>query len=177
VSAAAGSSSSDGGSVESPFKRAHLWSYLPMSTWYVCGAKFRDMSFLLRAFWISSFEGSIGLNDKSHTLLVLVVHQQWTVAVALATEVPGIGGAPQGVVGNEMFGASAFSSAALGGAASAPGSSGAMSSESPGSYLPSSSDSVSPLVNWRWVESDAELACSQVATVERLLQDTGLDPP
>jgi hypothetical protein len=49
------------------------------------------MLFPLPAFQILGFEGSIGLNDRSLTLLVLVVRQQ--PAVALAMEVPVTGGA------------------------------------------------------------------------------------
>jgi hypothetical protein len=78
---------------------------------------------------------------------VPVVRQQLTVVVALATEVPGTGGAPQGVVGTKMSGASIPGSVALGGAALALGSSGAMSPEFPRPYLPDSSDSTSPPIN------------------------------
>jgi hypothetical protein len=73
---------------------------------YVCCAEFRGMLFPLSAFWIPGFEGSIGLNGRSRTLLVLVIHQQLVVSVALAMEVPGVGGAPWGIVGTEMSGAS-----------------------------------------------------------------------
>jgi hypothetical protein len=62
------------------------------------------MSFLLPAFQISGFEGSIGLNDRSRTLLVSVVRRQ--LAVSVAMEVPGTGGAPRGIVGVKMTGAS-----------------------------------------------------------------------
>jgi hypothetical protein len=94
VPAAAGSSSLDGGGVEPLSKKACPWSFLPKSTRYMCGAEFRGMSFLLPAFQISCFEGSIGLNDKSRTMLVSVVHHQPVVSMALATEVLGAGGAP-----------------------------------------------------------------------------------
>jgi hypothetical protein len=87
------------------------------------------------------------------------------VSVVLATDVPGIGDAPRGVVGTEMSGPNVPRSAAPSGAASAPGSSGSMCLELPGPYLPNSFDSVSLPINWRRVESKAELACSQVTTV------------
>jgi hypothetical protein len=130
------------------------------------------MPFPLLAFRIPGFEGSIGLNDRSCTLLVPVILRQPAMSVALATEVPGIGGTPWGIVGTKMSGASIPGRTAPGGAASAPGSSGAMHSELPGPYLPHSSNSASPPINWRRVESEAELACSQVATTERLLHET-----
>jgi hypothetical protein len=44
--------------------------------------------------------------------------------------------------------------------------------ELPRSYLLNSSSSASPPINWRHLESEAELACSQVATAERLLHQT-----
>jgi hypothetical protein len=44
-----------------------------------------------------------------------------------------------------------------------------MSTELPGPYLPGSFNYVSLPVNWRQVESKAELVSSQVAIVERLL--------
>jgi hypothetical protein len=50
--------------------------------------------------------------------------------------------------------------------------SGASPSGSATPYLPSSSDSVSPPVNWGWMESEVELACLQVTTVEWLLRQT-----
>jgi hypothetical protein len=90
-------------------------------------------------------------------------------SVALDTDVLGIGGAPRGVVGTEMFGASIPENAAPGGAASAPGSLGTMCPELPGPYLPGSSDSASPTISGRWVESEAELVCSQITTAEWLL--------
>jgi hypothetical protein len=172
VPAAVRLSSSDGGGVEPPSKRSRPWSFLLASARYVCGAEFRGMLFPLSAFWIPGFEGSIGLNGRSRTLLVLVIRQQPVVLVALAMEVPGVGGAPWGIVGTEMSGASIPERAAPAGAASAPGCSGAMRPELFGPYLPDSSDSMSPLINWRWVESEVELACSQVTTAERLLHLT-----
>jgi hypothetical protein len=72
--------------------------------------------------------------------------------VALVTEISGAGGAPQGVVGTEMSGASV--------------------SRSTTPYLHGSSGSAYPPIIWRWVESKAELACSQVATTEWLLHQT-----
>jgi hypothetical protein len=110
------------------------------------------MPFLLPAFWILGFERNVGWNDRSRTLLPSVVHQRPTVAVALAMEVSGTGGAPQGIIGNEMFGTSISWSATP--------------------YLPYSSDSASPPINLRRVESEAELACSQVTTMEQLLHQT-----
>jgi hypothetical protein len=160
VPTALGLSLSDDGGAEPPYKRANSWSFLPASTRHVCGAEFRGMPFPLPPFWILGFEGSVGLNDRSCTILVPVVHRQSTVAVALATEVPGIGDAPQGVIGTEVSGASIH------------GSLGAMSVELPGPYLPDSSDCASPPINWRQVESEVELACSHVATVEQLLHHT-----
>jgi hypothetical protein len=94
VPAAVRLSSSDGGGVEPPSKRSRPWSFLLASAQYVCGAEFRGMLFPLSAFWIPGFEGSIGLNGRSRTLLVLVIRQQPVVLVALAMEVPGVGGAP-----------------------------------------------------------------------------------
>jgi hypothetical protein len=147
VPVAVGLSSSDCGGVEAPFKRACPWCFLSASTQYVCGAEFRGMPFPLAAFWIPGFEGNIGWNDRGHISLVLVVLRRS--AVALATKVSGVGGAPQDIIGTEMSGASASRSAAT--------------------YLPSSSNSVSPPINWRWVESEVELMCSQVTTTELLL--------
>jgi hypothetical protein len=118
------------------------------------------MPFLLPVFRIPGSEGSIGLNDRIHTLLVPIVHRQPAVSVALTTEVSGTGCAPQGVIGTEMSGAGTPDSAAPSGAASARGSSGPMRLKLPGPYLPGSSDFASPPVNWRQVESEAELACS-----------------
>jgi hypothetical protein len=100
---------------------------------------------------------------------VSVICQKLAVLMALATEVPGASGAPWSIISTEMFGASVPGNAAPGGAASTLGSSGAMPPELPGPYLLGSSDYASPPVNWRRVESEAELACSQVATTERLL--------
>jgi hypothetical protein len=65
----------------------------------VGGAESRGMLFSLPVFQVPGFEGSIGLYGRSCTLLVLVVHQQLAVSVALATEVLGAGGAPRGIVG------------------------------------------------------------------------------
>jgi hypothetical protein len=50
------------------------------------------MLFPLPAFQISGFEGSVGLNDRGRTLLVPVVRRQPAMSVALATEVPSVGG-------------------------------------------------------------------------------------
>jgi hypothetical protein len=47
-----------------------------------------------------------------------------------------------------------------------------MSPELAGLYLSDSSNSTSPPVNWRRVESEAKLACSQIAIVEWLLRQT-----
>jgi hypothetical protein len=69
------------------------------------------------------------------------------VLVRLATEVPGAGGAPRGIVGTEMSGANIPGSAALGGVASAPESLGAMHLELPRPYLPGSSDPASLPIN------------------------------
>jgi hypothetical protein len=110
------------------------------------------MPFLLPAFWILGLKGNVRLNVRSRTILVPVVCQRPVVAVALATEVSGTSGAPQGIVGTEMSGASISGSVAP--------------------YLPGSFDSAFPLVNWRRVESEAELAYSQVASVEWLLHQT-----
>jgi hypothetical protein len=87
------------------------------------------MSFPLLVFYIPGFEGSIGLNDRSRTLLVSVIRRQPTVSVTLAMEVLGTGGTPQGVNGTEISSGSIPGRAALGGAALTPGSSGAMSPE------------------------------------------------
>jgi hypothetical protein len=64
-------------------------------------------------------------------------------------EVSSAGGVLHGIVGTKMSGASISRSVAL--------------------YLSDSSYSASPPINWRWVESEAELACSQVTTAKRLL--------
>jgi hypothetical protein len=112
------------------------------------------------------------LNLKSRTLLAPVIHREPAVSVALDTEVLGIDNAPRGVIGIEMSGVGILGSAAPGGAASDPRSLGAMHLELPGAYLIGSSDTVSPPVNWRQVESEAELARSQVTTMERLLHQT-----
>jgi hypothetical protein len=144
VPAAAGSSSLDGGGAEPPSKRAHPLSFLSASTRYVCGAEFPGMPFPLPAFQILGFEGSVGLNDRSRTLLVSGICRQLAVSVALAMEVLGAGGAPRGIIGTEMSGASVPRSAAPGEAVSAPKSLGTMRLELPEPYLPSSSDSTSP---------------------------------
>jgi hypothetical protein len=117
VPTALGLSLSDDGGAEPPYKRANSWSFLPASTRHVCGAEFRGMPFPLPPFWILGFEGSVGLNDRSCTILVSVVHRQSAVAVAVA----GIGGAPQAIVGTKLSGASISRSAAPGGAGSTPG--------------------------------------------------------
>jgi hypothetical protein len=49
---------------------------------------------------------------------------------------------------------------------------GALRLKLPGLYLPDSSDFACPSINWRWVESEAELACSQITTIEWLLHQT-----
>jgi hypothetical protein len=87
----------------------------------------------------------------------------------LATEVLGASGAPQGTISSEMAGTSVSRRAAPGDAASARGSSGAMSPGLPGTYLQGSSGSASLPVNCRRVENETEFACSQVATAEWLL--------
>jgi hypothetical protein len=112
---------------ECPSKRDHPWSFLPAPSQYVCGAEFCGMPFLLPAFWIPGFERNVGWNDRSRTLLPSVVHRRPTVVVALAMEVSGTGGAPQGIIGNEMSGTSISWSATP--------------------YLPYSSDSASPPIN------------------------------
>jgi hypothetical protein len=109
---------------------------------------------MVPAFQIRGFEGSIGLNDNSHTLLAPVIHWQSTVSMALPMEVSGAGGAPWGVIGTEMSSASVPEWCG-----SAPGSSGTMRLELPELYLPGSSDFASPPVNWGQVESKVELAC------------------
>jgi hypothetical protein len=76
-----------------PSKRVRPWSFLLASTRYVCVAEFHGMLFPLPAFQISGFEGSVGLNDRGRTLLVPVVRRQPAMSVALATEVPSVGGA------------------------------------------------------------------------------------
>jgi hypothetical protein len=93
-------------------------------------------------------KGTFQWIDSSCTLLVPVVRRGPT--VALAMKVSCTGGASQGIIGPEMPGANVFRSAAP--------------------YLPSSLDSASPPINWRRVESEAELACSLVTTAERLLR-------
>jgi hypothetical protein len=50
VPAAIGSSSSDGGGVEPRSMRAHPWTFLPVSTRYVCGVESHDVLFLLPMF-------------------------------------------------------------------------------------------------------------------------------
>jgi hypothetical protein len=121
VLTAAGSSSLDGGGAEPLSKRGCPWGLFPASTRYVCGAEFCGMSFPFPAFRILGFEGSVGLNDRRCTLLVPVIRWQSAVSVALAMEVPGVGGTPRGIVGTEMSGSSIPRSAAPGGAASAQG--------------------------------------------------------
>jgi hypothetical protein len=51
----------------------------------------------------------------------------------------------------------------------APRSSSTMSSGLSRLYLPGSPGFSYPSLNWRWVEAEAESACSQVAAMERLL--------
>jgi hypothetical protein len=123
-------------------------------------------------FQIPGVEGRVGLNDRSRTLLVPVIRWQLVVLVVLAMEVPGASGAPWGVIGTGMSGASNLRSAAPSGVASTPGSLGAMRPELPRLYLLSSPNSASPPINWRRVKSEAELACSQVTTTEWLLHQT-----
>jgi hypothetical protein len=72
---AVGSSSLDGGGVEPPSKRARPWSFLPASTWCVCGVESHGMLFLLLMFQIPGFEGSIGLNGRIRTLLAPFVRR------------------------------------------------------------------------------------------------------
>jgi hypothetical protein len=163
----AGLSASDGGGAEPPSKRARPWSFLPASTWYMCGAEFHGMSFPLPAFWILGFEGSIGLNGRSRTLLSPVIHRQLAVLVEMAMEVPGAGGTPWSIVGTDMSSASIPRNATPGGIASTPESSGVMRPELLRLYLPGSFDFASSPINWRRVESNAKLACSQVTTAER----------
>jgi hypothetical protein len=110
---------------------------------------------------------------------------------ALAMEVPGAGGTPWGTGDVEMVGAGPWPgggtgillqdlgthitsvgvsvSAALGYVAPASWSSRTMSPGLPRSYLQGSPGSLSPPINWRRVESEAESMCSQVATAELLL--------
>jgi hypothetical protein len=147
VPVATGSSSLDSGGVKPPSKRSHPWSFLLASTWYVCVAEFHATLFPLPAFWIPRFEGSIGLNDRSHTLPVPVIHQQLAMSVVLAVEVPGTGGAPQDVIGTKMSGANVPRSTAPGGAASTPRSLGTMHRKLPRLYLSGSFDSASPPIN------------------------------
>jgi hypothetical protein len=147
-----------------PCSRCLPGTCVVLSSMAYCSCFQRFLSWILKE--------NIGLNDRSHTLLLLVVRRQPTVAVVLATEVLGASGAPQGVIGTEISGASVSENSILGGATSAPGSSGAMSLEFPGSYLLGSSNSASLPINWRRVESKAELVFSSVATTERLLHQT-----
>jgi hypothetical protein len=49
VSTTVGSSSLDVGGVEPPSKRAHAWSFLPVSSWYACGT--RCILFLLPTYF------------------------------------------------------------------------------------------------------------------------------
>jgi hypothetical protein len=67
----------------------------------------------------------------------------------LATEVPGVGDAPQGAADTEMAGAGISGDNTLGDAALAPGSLGTMNPGSPGQYLSGSPSSASPSINWR----------------------------
>jgi hypothetical protein len=78
-------------------KRARPWSFLPVSSRYACAANFRCMPLTpnLKE-WCP--------DDRSLTSLVLVAH--WRLVVALATEVSGAGGTPQGTTGVEMVSAS-----------------------------------------------------------------------
>jgi hypothetical protein len=118
------------------------------------------MPFPLPAFWIPGFQGSVRLNGKRCTLLVPVVHRQSVVAVVLATEVPGTGGAPQGVIGTKMSSASISGSTALGGAGSTLGSSDAMSPELPGLYLPVRSTlRPHPLIGGGWRAKESWRVC------------------
>jgi hypothetical protein len=64
---------------------------------YPVHVEFRGMSFPLPAFQIPGFVGSVGLNDRSHILLLSVVCRQPVVSVALAAEVTGAGSAPRGI--------------------------------------------------------------------------------
>jgi hypothetical protein len=89
----------------------------------------------------------------------------------LATEVPGAGGALQGLIDTKMAGAGISRDAALGDATLELGSLGAMSLGLPRQYLPCSPSSVSSPINWRWVENDVKSACSQDDTAERLLHE------
>jgi hypothetical protein len=79
-----------------------------------------------------------------------------------------MGGIPQGTIGAGMAGGSASESDAT----TARKSLGATSPGSPDPFLLGSSECVSPSINWRWVEGEAQLVCLQAATVERLLHDT-----
>jgi hypothetical protein len=68
--------------------------------------------------------------------------------------------------------ASVAGSAALGDVVPALGPLGVMSLELLGPSQPSSLGSASSPISWRRVQNEAELACSQVTTVERILHDT-----
>jgi hypothetical protein len=113
--------------------------------------------------------------------------------VALAIELLGAGGAPQGASGTEVVdagpqlgdsnrgllqdlvvhntGAGSSRSAAAGDAAPAPGSSSTMSLGISGLHLSGSLGSLSPPINYRRVEDEAKFACSQVTVVERSLHE------
>jgi hypothetical protein len=149
VPAAAGSPPSDGGGAELLSKRAPPWSFLLASTQYVCGVESYGILFPLPAFQILGFEGSVGLNGRSRTLLSPVIRRQPAVwwhclrsyrmqVVLLEASLPA---SPSGVT-------------------LAPGSMGAMHPQLPRPYLPGSSDSAFLPVNWRRVESDVELVYS-----------------
>jgi hypothetical protein len=80
--------------------------------------------------------------------------------VVLAAEVPGVGSAPPGTADTEMAGVGISRSAALGDVTPATESSGAMSLQLSGPYLPGYPDSTSPPINSRRVENEVESACS-----------------
>jgi hypothetical protein len=82
------------------------------------------------------------------------------VSVALSTEVLVTSDAPWGIVGIEMSGAGVPGGTAPSGAASTPGSLGAMHLKLLRPYQPDSSDSTTPPNNWRRVESEALPTCS-----------------
>jgi hypothetical protein len=69
-------------------------------------------------------------------------------------------------------GAGVSGGAALGGAALALRSSSTVGPGISGLFLLGSLGSSSPPINWRRVEDEAEFACSQVTTAERLLHET-----
>jgi hypothetical protein len=84
-------------------------------------------------------------------------------------EVSDIGGVPEGTVGAGMAGGGTSRSKVPGGVATAPESSCTTSPGLPGPFLPGSSDCTSPSINWKQVDSEAQLACSRVADAEWLL--------